>query len=423
MPAPTPIPRGPTVLTLYGASDLLTGPGCPVCRYTEEASDRYLAWFALEGHADAVTITRLCSSLGACPRHTRGLMSLPGAASRLTAVYRYVMEAARDRLNGRARRPSRCPACEHDDGAAGRALETLIDGLADDAVRERYRELGGLCLPHVRSASERGGHQLAAWLSQTAAAAGWRAGTDRDAEVRAVLRRANPASARPGSGVCLACLAAAHAEQDQLARIGRVSDRSPDRRLLLCAGHLADLTILTGGRDVAPMLAWQGGCLTASLDRADGTGRLRSRRSRRSRRFRLDGPASCLVCLAAEYAAQQALDDFRVLFRGSQPARGCPAPLCVQHLLGLRALDRRAAEAAARGAAEHAGTLIAELDEAFGKGTWARRHESRGPEMTAWRRAAAFLDGGVFCGCPPLDPPQDPPLDPPLDPPHDASAD
>ena len=397
MPAPTPIPRGPTVLTLYSASDLLTGPGCPVCRYTQEASDRYLAWFALEGHADAITITRLCSSLGTCPRHTRGLISQPGAAGRLTAVYRYVIEAARDRLNGRAGRLGRCPACEHDDGAAGRALETLIDGLANDAVRERYRELGGLCLPHVRSASSGAGRQFATWLSQTATAAGWLAGTDRDAEVRAVLRRANPASARPGSGVCLACLAAAHAEQDQLARIGRVSDRSPDRRLLLCAGHLADLTILTGKRDVAPMLAWQADCLAASLERVEKIGRLRSRR------YRTDGPGSCLVCLAGERAVQQALDDFRVLFRGSRPAHGWPTPMCVQHLLGLRALDRRAAEAAARGAVERAGTLIAELDEAFGKGTWARRHETRGPEMTAWRRAAAFLNGGVFCGCPPQD--------------------
>lgn len=97
MPSATPIPRGPTVLTLYTAADLLTGPGCPVCRYVGEVSDRYLAWFALEAHADAVTITRLCSSLGMCARHTRALMSQPGAASRLTAVYRYVVEAARHR--------------------------------------------------------------------------------------------------------------------------------------------------------------------------------------------------------------------------------------------------------------------------------------------------------------------------------------
>jgi hypothetical protein len=41
-----------------------------------------------------------------------------------------------------------------------------------------------------------------------------------------------------------------------------------------------------------------------------------------------------------------------------------------------------------RGALERAEMLIAELNEAFGKNTWARRNEARGPEMTAWRRAA-----------------------------------
>ena len=81
MPAATPMPRGPSVLTLYSAEDLLTAVGCPVCRYAAEASDRYLGWFALEAHAEAGTITRLCASLGMCARHTRGLMGQPGAAS------------------------------------------------------------------------------------------------------------------------------------------------------------------------------------------------------------------------------------------------------------------------------------------------------------------------------------------------------
>jgi hypothetical protein len=126
-----------------------------VCRYADEAADRCLAWFALEGHADAATITRLCTSLGMCPRHTRGLTSQPGAARRLTALYGYVMRAARDCLTSRAARPGDCPACKHDDGTAGRALETLLDGLTDGQVRDRFRQLGGLCIPHLRAASAR----------------------------------------------------------------------------------------------------------------------------------------------------------------------------------------------------------------------------------------------------------------------------
>jgi len=276
MPAATPVPRGPTVLTLYTAADLLTGPGCPVCRYAGEAADRYLAWFALEGHADVVTITRLCSSLGMCPRHTRGLMSQPGAATRLTAVYQYVIRAARDRLSGRAARLGACPGCGHDDGAAGRALDTLLEGLADDPVRDRYRELGGLCVPHLRMASARGTRRTLAWLSQTMTAAagsdpacpGWLAGTDHDADVRAVLRQAARADESPPSQVCMACLAAVRSEDDRLAHILRASDRGlPDGRGLLCGSHLGDAVALAGRRGAPSVLAWQAGCLTAGLAR------------------------------------------------------------------------------------------------------------------------------------------------------------
>jgi hypothetical protein len=167
MPAAAPVPRGPTVLILYSAMDLLTGPGCPVCRYADEAADRYLAWFAFEAHADAGMITRLCSSLGMCSRHTRALMRQPGAERRLTAVYRYILPVARDWVGGRAARPGDCPACEHDDAAANRALDTLLDGLAGGQVRERYRRLGGLCIPHLRPTSRRIVPHATKWLAAT----------------------------------------------------------------------------------------------------------------------------------------------------------------------------------------------------------------------------------------------------------------
>ena len=385
MPAATPIPRGPTVLTLYSAADLLTGPGCPVCRYAGEAADRYLAWFALEGHADVVTITWLCSSLGMCPRHTRGLMSQPGAASRLTAVYQYLMRAARDRLSGRAARLAACPGCGHDDGAAGRALDTLLDGLDSSSVRERYRELGGLCIPHLRMASARGGHRVVGWLSETMTAAviarpaspAWLAGTDYDADTRAVLRRTAPAMAWPGSELCAACLAAGRSETDGLGEILRASDGDqPDRRLL-CGGHLNDLVVLAGQRGASSLLAWQARCLAVGLTGRPASPPGAARWLPRSVRRRAAGPASCPVCLAAGNAAQRAVDDLRASLRGSHPAPGRRAPLCVRHLLGLRALDPRAGQVTAGGAAEHANMLIAELDEAFSKNTWAHRHETR----------------------------------------------
>lgn len=415
MPSAAPVPRGPTVLSLYTAADLLTGPGCPVCRYADEAGDRYLAWFALEGHADAVTVTRLCASLGMCPRHTRGLMSQPGAARRLTAVYRYVVEAARDRLSDRAASIGTCPACEHDHGAAGRALDTLLDGLTDNSVRERCRELGGLCISHLRTAAVRGDHRSVAWLSHTMTAAvstwparpGWLAGTDHDADARAVLRRAAAASARPGPDTCVACLAAARSENYHLAQILRTGGRGqPDRRLLLCAVHLNNAVAASAQRDVLALLAWQAGCLAVAVSRRPASSARRMLRDCASwilPRRRADGSDGCPVCLAGQDAAQRVVDDLCASLRASHRVPYGRAPLCVQHLLGLRALDPWAGHVTARGAMERAEMLIAELNEAFGKNTWARRHETRGPEMTAWRRAAAFLDGNVFCGCPPRD--------------------
>jgi hypothetical protein len=411
VPAATPLPRGPAVLTLYTAADLLTGPGCPVCRYASEAASRYLTWFALEGHGDAVTVTRLCASLGMCPRHTRGLMSQPGAARRLTALYRYLMRAARDRLAGHAARLAGCPACEHDDGASGRALETLLEGLADGPARERYRELGGLCIPHLRAASRRGDDRIVAWLARTmteaitarAADPGWLAGTCLDADVRVVLRDALPATALPGSGACAACLAAGRSEQACLAGLADGDRGGPDPRLLLCEGHLNDL-IVQERRPGAALLAWQAGSLAAALiwpasspGREPGgpAGWLRLRRRRGA------GLGDCPVCLASGAAAQRAVDDLCGRLRAAAGAPGRHVPLCVRHLLHLKAADPWAAQVIAPGAVDRAGQFAAELDAAFSKGTWAHRHEARGPEMTAWRRAAVFLDGGVFCGSPP----------------------
>src|SRR6266567_4100518 len=98
MPAAAPLPRYPSVLTLDGVSGLLTGPGCPVCRYVGEASDRYLTWFGLEGHSDAAAIHRLAGSAGVGARHNRRLKGQPGAGGKLTGGYQYILRAARETL-------------------------------------------------------------------------------------------------------------------------------------------------------------------------------------------------------------------------------------------------------------------------------------------------------------------------------------
>src|SRR5712691_1806888 len=282
MPSAAPVPRSPSILTLATADELLTRPGCPVCRYAAEASDRYLTWFAVEAHADPVTITRLCASLGMCPRHTRALMRQPGAATRLTAVSRYLLEAVQGKLAGRVTKLAGCPACEHDAAAAGRVLDTILDGLATAPVRQRYLELGGLCVPHVRDAvGVRGRHRAATWavrarvstlgsspdLDALAGASG------HDADERARLRAGLPPPGRIPPGCCLACLAAAQAEARELAQAIRdTADRRPqgataphgNRRL--CAAHLRDAAIMEPAHAPA-VLASQAACLSAELAR------------------------------------------------------------------------------------------------------------------------------------------------------------
>lgn len=398
MPAATPLPRGPSILTLYDAADLLTAPGCPVCRYWAEASDRYLRWFALEGHAQPDTITRLCSCLGACASHTRRLMSQPGAAVRMTAVYRYVVTAARDRLAGRADRLTPCPACDHDAAAAGRALDTLLEGLADAATMYRCRELGGVCLPHLAAAATIARRQTVGWLVETmrnsteagGAHLDWLAGNDPDAETRAVLRRSMPATGQATRAACPLCLAGAEAERDALDRLAGLASDGPDPALTLCAGHLADAAAATGGQhSLRVLLAWQLECLTARLD----AGQAHWLRARRLQQAAAD--SGCTVCRARRDAAQRTLATVSAACR--LPAGSA---MCIRHHVVLRVADPRASRALAAAAAEAADVLIGELVDAFDSAARARSHGAAAPDSGAWRRAAAFLDGAVFGGYP-----------------------
>jgi hypothetical protein len=425
MPSASPVPRGPSVLALGSAAELFTRPGCPVCRYAAEASDRYLAWFALEAHADPVTITRWWASLGTCAMHTRRLMGQPGAAARLTAGYRYVLQAARAQLAGRGTRLATCLACEHDEAAARRTLEVLLDGLAETGVRGRYMELGGLCVPHMRAACRVRGHRHAtAWVVQSMAASTTdhrssldllAGGPDYDADERARLRAALPPAGRLPAGACLVCLMAARAELADLVRAaGSGGGRRPEgaagdasrQGLCLCAGHLRDAALMGGGQ-VAALLARQAEVQAAGLARLVRPPLWR-RGGNPAGWLRAGHPGAlddeCPVCQARERAAWQELQRCRAVPQAA-PARWGAQMLCVRHVLALRAADPVAGRATAALAAERAGRLIEELAEAFRKGTWAFRHESRGPEANAWRRAVAFLDGCVFGGRPPPEQP------------------
>lgn len=421
MPAATPFPRSPSVLVLGSAERLLSGPGCAVCRYTAEASDRYLAWFALEAHADPVTITRLCGSLGMCPRHTRALMSQPGAAIRLTSVYSYVLQAARAQLGPRPGQLAPCPACEHGEAAADRAVAIVLDELTETTERQRLPGLAELCFPHLRAAGGRARRRAAGRLRLVLAsrAADGRlsleaiaGGTDHDADTRAGLHAALSPSGNVPPGTCPICLAVARAERSPLAHAvaagGGGQPGVDSHRGCLCAVHLRDAAVMYPG--CAPALLARQCELQADAvsglvprrPRWPGPGAGRGRRKREGR-GPLPDPDACSVCRVRESAAQQELERCQTVLRAQLPGHDGEHRLCVRHVLSLRAADPAAGRVASGPAAGRADILIEELAEASRKNTWGHRHEARGPEMAAWRRAAAFLDGGVFGGCPPED--------------------
>jgi hypothetical protein len=410
MPAATPLPRSPSVLTLYSAWDLLTAPGCPVCRYTAEAGDRYLGWFAVEGHAQPGMLTTLGASLGMCAEHSRRLMGQPGAAVRLTAVYRYVLMAARDRLAGGTAPVEPCPGCEHDNAASTRALETLLAGLDDIPAAERCRDLGGVCIPHLAAASGPARRRVVAWLAETmqqvlAAAGrdsiGWLAGADHDAEARDILRASIPAAGVPVPGACAACLASALAERASLARFPVPTDGRPAHEGSvgppLCAGHLADAA--TSAAKTGQLLALLTEQAAATIARTRPVnGRVRWRFSG----HRQGGSSRCPVCQERSQAERGALARAPGSPRESLTDVYGKLPLCARHYLVLQRVSGPAGIKASRDAAATADLLARELAADFERSTWARRQGAPAPELAAWRRAAAFLDGTVFIGRPPL---------------------
>jgi hypothetical protein len=413
MPSATPLPRGPSHLALFGAEDLLRGPGCPVCRYVAEAGDRFLGWFALEAHAEASMITRLCRSLGLCPVHTRALLRQPGADGRMTAVYRYLLRAAAQHLADGTSPSGPCLGCARDSEAAQRAVDTLLTGLQDVDLRERYRDVGGLCLPHLRAAVPRAGRRLAAWLAGQAAArlakgspdpAAIIGDHDADTGVRARLRGVLPAAMPPAAalpyGICAVCLGAALTDRDALARVATTAPRpAHDKtRAGLCPVHLQDACSSLEDRRVGVVtteriLAEESERAAVWLAELASPPKLRGAFRKPAGQPRGRSGNQCPACEAAGAAEASLLTAI------AGPSR--PPGLCLRHVIALRRRDPRSAEPVVRAAGHATQVVLGEIEEALRKRTWAFRHEPRGREMTAWQRAAALMDGRVYGGGPP----------------------
>ncbi|GIW09093.1 MAG: hypothetical protein KatS3mg061_0150 [Dehalococcoidia bacterium] len=156
---------------------LLSQPGCPVCRALAENTALRQRWFLQEYYGEGPWIGRLRESVGFCTSHFWGL-SRSGASYQLTYVLQYLLDGYRSRLcearqlltlrNPRAYWRSRlllarvraallprqsCPLCADTAAWEQGLLTDLLALLAEPAFATRYQQSDGLCVRHVMAAA------------------------------------------------------------------------------------------------------------------------------------------------------------------------------------------------------------------------------------------------------------------------------
>lgn len=257
----------------------LSDPGCPVCRSVDQATSRYLFWFATESFQEPETLAQVRANLGMCPRHTRDLVEL-GEASVLGTVLRAVLPAAAARLAEPTGRPG-CPACASAARSADYQIGVIARLLDDQTVVEAYRAAGGLCAAHtlrvLPGLPTRHARLLVSILQDAlvvrpdgVSAVAVLAGTDPDTSTRDHLREQLPSepgartSSSPGRATaerlhrllevdaCPTCLAEGQSERRYLRWLAAGVDGGPadgsrgvagPDELELCAQHLHDLEV------------------------------------------------------------------------------------------------------------------------------------------------------------------------------------
>jgi hypothetical protein len=392
-------------------------PSCPLCGYLGEVEDRFFTWFTTDNGVDPTMIARLQDSGGMCVAHTRRVLAQPGAGGRLTTVYRHVLPALRARLAADRSATGACPACHSLQRATAAALERAGAPAAIPA---------DVCLPHLRQAGHAAPRAMAALapatlgrLSRPDLTLAALAGVDPDREPRARLRAllphdgmlaetdADPADtpsrlhARLQVGTCPLCLTEGQHERRYLAWLTDEAHRNPDgignEPGGLCPRHLHDLA--TGDPAAGVWALHRERARWAGRFADAGRGRPRAVRAGLRAALRDD---TCLVCGAV---ADATAGETALLLAGlaASPALHTAfaeaGGLCLRH---TRATPAAGAVAAMirQTALARADLIGAELNEAARKTAWLFRYEGRGPETTAWARAAALIDGSVFLGGP-----------------------
>jgi len=175
----------------YDLRDALILPGCPVCRVSATAVDRYLDSLIYEKVNDPGLRSALRESRGFCQRHAWGLVR-HGAALGTAIMMRDVLRTLQRTLaEGRFRNipllslsrvqesldaeqprastaeavaalgpQAACPACAHEASVESGLLASFLENLqGDDGLLPVYHKSSGFCLNHFRQVLSRIGDE------------------------------------------------------------------------------------------------------------------------------------------------------------------------------------------------------------------------------------------------------------------------
>lgn len=166
----------------YDLRDALALPGCPICRVSADAVDRYLDGLIYEKVNDRGLRATLREARGFCERHAWGLvrhgaalgtaimmrdvihtlrLALTGARFRtLPAISWARMQGALDARQSRASTlgtitaltpQALCPVCAHEREVEDHLITSFLENLqGEGGLLDVYCNSEGFCLPHVR---------------------------------------------------------------------------------------------------------------------------------------------------------------------------------------------------------------------------------------------------------------------------------
>ena len=127
--------------------------GCPVCQVVGWSAERLIDTLLYEHVNDPETRRRFRESLGFCNRHAWQARA-HGDAIGQTILYEDLMTRVAERMMSGALpvASSVCAVCREEDEVERQCLVEFMSHVADAEVQRRYRDSGGLCLPHLSSA-------------------------------------------------------------------------------------------------------------------------------------------------------------------------------------------------------------------------------------------------------------------------------